>query len=108
MLIPQDVKDEAIRVFLELTAELDAASFQNLVNVNASVWHELLDDNTRASMRVMAADAGSIVNLFDEGLVLNWIVDARPDLREVFLVTEARQWLARQIAEIRGQVTCIG
>lgn len=106
-LIPAHVKQAAIQGFLDLTSELDVRSFRLMIEKNLSIWHQILAPEQRDFYIQGAKDSliSSLIPLADQNLVMNWVTEARTDLKVVLSTTAGRLWLLRQVNEIRAGVT---
>lgn len=105
-LIPGDVKRGASDYFVRLTNDLDEEDFRALIDKDLSVWADILPSNIKVFLFEGARDRMTKIwgQMAPDSLIAQFIMEARPDLNNLFESPVTRDWLMRQIAEFRQEL----
>lgn len=104
LLIPNEVKEQSIGVFCTLTATVDAETFRAFVEKDVSLWQQIIPNEFKEEVKIGAQDYMQFIKMANESLVMEWVLEARPDLVSVLNSAEGRLWFYRQWAEITREI----
>ena len=104
LLIPQDIKERVTGFFLEVTEPLNVKDVSRIIELDLSVWRNILTEPIRAQWRAEVEEYGKWAKLVNASLVLGWIGNVRADLLPTLNTTEGKLWFYRQWAEITREI----
>lgn len=99
-MIPDEIKQKAIEAMGIFTGAIDVDQFRDLVTLNVSLWQKCLNDELRDKVIANSGEYKTWIKLANESLILEWVVEARPDLETVLSTDTGRLWFYRQWTEI--------
>ena len=105
-ILPSDVKQAAVDYFLQLTKSISASQFSGMVAVDISLWKDCIPGELQEIMLDGAKDTMTKmwVKMVSDQNILDWVLESRPDLKEIFSSYKGKVWFLKQVNQIKQEL----
>lgn len=105
ILIPHELKEQALEGLRLLTDPIDAGLFQDFIDRDVSLWRQVTPPELQVVLKTGAQEYMTWINMASENLILSWFKEGRPDLAAVMNTEASRLWFFKQMAEIKREIS---
>lgn len=99
-MIPDEIKAQAIEAFNAIAGDISVDQFRDLITLKVSLWQQCMPQQLKDAVTDHAKDYKMFISLANESLIMEWVLEARPDLSGVLGTETGRLWFVKQWNEI--------
>lgn len=96
------VADEVRKSIASLTKDLTPEVVQSLVEKDISLWRDCLPEGAKEQIIEAAHQNTDWMKFVNNGDLILFIYEARPDLEEILSTSQGKKWLMGLVYDIRG------